>query len=402
MKRGSLFLLVLLLLSAHPGWSSRKVTVAQLQDLLLSLHIDKKSDIEVAAALQQVELNEELTRGAMISLAKLAPGPLTTEQMYVLEARSAQLAPPSYDLPQTPAPDSAKQKAILARAEIYIFRTYAQLPPLSAKKTTLRFQDNTEAIASNSGIASGAKDAVTSSGISSPGAFIHYINAAAHPIVLEHGFIKKPAGKDATRWGANGLIKIPEPDPTLPHVFKEVQSAATLEWSRWELINGKPAAVFAFQVPKTQSKFEINICCFPVVEQAGVARFYSSTTGPILGSDRGSGGGGVSGNFQTNTRWNDFKSTVPYHGRIYIDPDTGVVLRLIVEAELKPSDVVHQFDTRIDYGPVKVGQGTLIVPISSVINSVVVPNGDSGAGGYSTRTSLFSSEYSEYRPAPAR
>jgi hypothetical protein len=163
--------------------------------------------------------------------------------------------------------------------------------------------------------------------------------------------------------------------------------------------HGKTAAVFAFQVPKTQSKLEINICCFPVVEQAGVARFYSSTTGPILGSDRGSGGGGVSGNFQTNTKWNDFKSTVPYHGRIYIDPDTGIVLRLIVEAELKPSDVVHQLNTRIDYGPVKAGQGTLIVPISSVINSVVVPNGDSGAGGYSTRTTLFSSEYSEYRPA---
>ena len=400
MKRG-LSLLLFLLLSAHPGWSSRKVTVAQLQDLLLSLHVDKKSDIETAAALQQLELSEELTRSAMNSLAKLAPGPLTTEQMFVLEARSAQLPPPAYDLPQTPAPDEAAQKTILARAESFVAKTYALLPSLSAKKTTLRFQDNTEAIASSSGIASGAKDALTSSGTQSPGSFIHYINAAAHPVLLEHGAIKKTTAKDATRWGANGLIRIPEPDPSLPHVFKEARASTTLSWDRWENINGKAAAVFAFHVAKEQSKLEVNVCCFPEVEQAGVARFYNSTTGPILGSERGAGGGGVSGNFQTNTRWNNFKSSVPYHGRIYVDPETGIVLRLIVETELKPADVVHQLDTRIDYGPVKVGQGTYIVPISSLINSVVVPNGESGAGGYSTRTTLFSSEYSEYRPAQA-
>ena len=73
---------------------------------------------------------------------------------------------------------------------------------------------------------------------------------------------------------------------------------------------------------------------------------------------------------------------------------------MIIEAELKPTDVVHQMDTRIDYGPVKIGQGTLLVPMRSMINLVVVPNGESGAGGYSTRTTLFNSEYSEYHPAP--
>jgi hypothetical protein len=145
----------------------------------------------------------------------------------------------------------------------------------------------------------------------------------------------------------------------------------------------------------------VNVCCSPDVKQAGVARFYSSTTGPILGSERGAGGGGVSGNLQTTTDWHDFKSTVPYGGRLYIDPETGIVLHMIVETELKPSDVVHQMDTRIDYGPVNAGQGTFIVPVRSVINSVVVPNGESGAGGYSTRTTLFSSEYSEYHSAHA-
>jgi hypothetical protein len=396
MKR---WLLVLVLISsATPGWCARKVSVAQLQELLRSLHDEKKSDADTAAALQQLELEEQLTRGTMNALTMYAPGPLTTEQMFVLEARSADLAPPASDLPNTPAPDVASQKAILARAESYITKTYEQMPALGAKKTTLRFQDSTEAIASSSGIASGAKDAVTSSGMSSAGSFIHYINATAHPVTLDRGAVKKPAAKDNVRWGANGLIKIPEPDPSLPRIFKEAQAAGTVNWSRWELIGGKPAAVFSFEVPREQSKLEVNVCCFPSVKQAGIARFYTPSTGPLLGAERG--GGGVAGNFQTNTDWNEFRSTAPCHGRFYIDPATGAVLRMIIEAELKPTDVVHQMDTRIDYGPVKIGQGTLLVPMRSMINLVVVPNGESGAGGYSTRTTLFNSEYSEYHPAP--
>ena len=64
---------------------------------------------------------------------------------------------------------------------------------------------------------------------------------------------------------------------------------------------------------------------------------------------------------------------------------------------MKPGEVVHQLDTRIDYAPVKAGQGTFVVPVKSVVNSVVVPNGESGAGGYSTRCTLLSSQYSDYR-----
>ena len=42
--------------------------------------------------------------------------------------------------------------------------------------------------------------------------------------------------------------------------------------------------------------------------------------------------------------------------------------------------------------------GASMVPI----NSVVVPNGESGAGGYSTRSILLTSAYSEYRLGVAK
>jgi hypothetical protein len=63
--------------------------------------------------------------------------------------------------------------------------------------------------------------------------------------------------------------------------------------------------------------------------------------------------------------------------------------------------VVHQEDQRIDYSPVKVGDKMLVLPVKTVINTEVVPNGDSGAGKYSTRHTLFSSEYKDYQPAGA-
>ncbi len=392
MKR---FFILIILFFAVPAWAAKKITVGQLEDLLRSLQQDKKSDADVANTLKQVELTEELTRSRMNTLAASVPGPLSTEQIYVLEARSADLAPPPSDLPATPPPDAAADKAIQAKAAAYITQTFARLPSVTATRTTLRFQDNVEAVSSSSGLSSGAKDVVTSASFSNPASFVHYINSSERAVLSEHGAEKPPSEKDKTPWGANRMIAIQQPDPSLTEVLKEVEASGSLHWLRWELVNGKTAAVYAFTVPRERSRMDLRVCCFPNVNQAGVANFYTATTASTLGG--GGSGGGVTGNFQTNTEWHEFRATVPYHGELFVDPATGIVVRLITEAELKPNDVVHKLDTRIDYAPVTVGQSTMILPVKTVLNSVVVPNGDSGAGGYSTRCTLFTSEFKDYR-----
>jgi hypothetical protein len=70
---------------------------------------------------------------------------------------------------------------------------------------------------------------------------------------------------------------------------------------------------------------------------------------------------------------------------------------MITEMEPKTSDVVHQQDTRTDYAPVDVGGKPLVLPVKSWVITEVVPNGDSGAGGFSTRSTLFSSDYKNYQ-----
>ncbi|MGB7546155.1 MAG: hypothetical protein WBM14_00265 [Terracidiphilus sp.] len=391
---------LILLLAALPAWAAREITVGQLEDLLRSLHQDKKSDAEVATALKQVQLTEELTVTTMNSLIRFVPGPLSTEQIYVLEARSADLIPPAADLPATPTPDAAAQHAILARAANYVTKTFDQLPALTATRTTLRFQDNVEAVAASSGISGSARDVVTSPGFSNPAAFIHYINSSAAEVLSDHGAEKLPAEKEKIPWGANKMIALEESDPSLGVVFREAQAAGTIQWLRWELVNGKQTAVYSFTVPKKKSRLAVNVCCFPKVSQAGIATFYTATTAATLGG--GASGGGVSGNFQTNTDWHNYKAAVPYHGEFFIDPNTGIIVRMITEAELNPAEVVHQVDTRIDYGPVKVGDTMVVAPVKTIINTEVVPNGDSGAGRYSTRRTLFTSEYKDYRPSDAK
>jgi len=391
MKRFGWVLLVLLV--ATPAWCAKKITVEQLKDTLASLQQAKKTDAEVANALKQVELSEQLSRSVMNSLAAAAPGPLSTEQIYVFEALSAMLPPPAADLPTTPAPDAAAQKAVLDKAAEYVTKTYAQLPSLAATKTTVRFQDNVEAAAPSSGMTGGAKDITTGSSFVNAYQFIHYINSTESTVASQRGAEQPPSEKDKTPWGANRMIALQEPAPSLGIVFQEAQDAGTIKWARWETVNAKPAAVFSFDVPKKKSHFAVNVCCFPNVDQAGKVQFSSAALGGLPGGS----GGGASGNMQTNTSWHEFKANVPYHGEFFIDPDTGIVVRMITMANLKPTEVVHQADTRIDYIPIAVDGKTLVLPMKTFVNTEVVPNGDSGsAGKYSTRRTLFTAEYKDY------
>lgn len=381
-----------LLIAASPAWAAKNITVQQLKDLLVADQQAKKADADVAGDLKQVVLTEELTRAVMNSLVEYVPGPQSTEQIYVLEARSAILAPPTSDLPATPAPDAATQKAILDKAVDYATKTYAQLPTVTATKTTIRFQDNMEATAASSGMHSGATDNASSDpNLVNASQFVHYINSTENTVEIKNGVEENPLAKDKTQWGVNKMIALIANGPALYNVLQEAQAAGQISFVRWETVNGKAAAVFAFAVDKKKTHYAVNYCCFPDVDQAGMMSYSarSQSSGPQ-----------AHGNLQTVTSWKNYKATVPYKGEIFVDPDTGIVVRLVTQAEFKNTEVVHQEDQRIDFAPVPVGSKTLVLPVKTVINTEVVPNGDSQATGkYSTRHTLFTAEYKSYQAA---
>jgi hypothetical protein len=383
--------ILVMLMAASPAWAAKKITVGELEDMLRSMQQEKKSDLDVATQLRQVELTQELTRAVMNSLVSYVPGPYSTEQIYVLEARSAVLAPPAADLPATPAPDAATQKAMLDKAVDYTTKTYAQLPHLTATKTTLRFQDNMEVVKASSGMHSSATYSVDPS-LAAVSQYIHYINSTETPVESVNGAEKLPSAKDKTPWGQNGMIVLLGQGPVLSTVLQEAQAAGTINWLRWELVNGREAAVYSFTVDKKKSHYAVNYCCFPDWEQTGRMSYPAPTQG-------GLGDYTPRGNMQTNTTFNPYKATVPYHGEIFVDPNSGIVVRLITIADFKATDVVHQEDQRIDYGPATVGGKALELPIKTIVNTEIVPNADTGAGKYITRHTLFTSEYNHYQLA---
>jgi hypothetical protein len=381
-------------ITASPAWA-KNITVQQLKDLLVADQQAKKADADVAVDLKQVVLTEELTRTMMNSLVEFVPGPYSTEQIYVLEARSATLPPPAADLPTTPAPDAAAQKAILDKAVDYATKTYAQLPALTATKTTIRFQDNMEATAASSGMHSGATDSAGDPNLASAAQSVHYINSTENAVEIKNGVEENPLAKDKTQWGANKMIALLANGPALSNVIQEAQATGKINFLRWETVNGKAAAVFAFSVDKKKTHYAVNYCCFPDVDQAGLLSYSGpSSKGGAPSSLQPS----AHGNLQTVTSWKNYKATIPYHGEVFVDPDSGIVVRLVTQAEFKNTDVVHQEDQRIDFAPVPVGSKTLVLPVKTVINTEVVPNGDSQAAGkFSTRHTLFTAEYKSYQ-----
>ena len=289
---------------------------------------------------------------------------------------------------------------MLGKADAWIEGTYDKQPPLSANVTTLRFQDNVEAIAGASGMQGGAQDVVTSSGLSKPATFMHYINSTQKQVAFEHGTEQFQPDKIKMAWGANGMIDIQQQPPSLTLIFKEAKTSGSLHWARWQNVYGKAAAVFTFSIPHKDSHLELNVCCFPSVKQFGMATFYTAVTGPNLAPDqptaKGAASGGAEGNLQTSAEWKNYKSVVPYHGELFIDAASGIVVRMVVEAELTPSAVVHQLNTRIDFAPTPAGGQMRVLPVRTIINSEVVINGESGAGGYGIRHTLFISELKDY------
>ncbi len=390
--------ILLVAMAASPAWpAAKKITAQELKDMLTSMQQEKKTDDEVATELKQVEVTEELTPAMLNSLGPLLPGQQSLAQVYILEARSAMLPPPAADIPNDAVPDAAAQKAILDKAANYVSSTYNQLPDLTATKTTIRFQDNMETIASSSGMHGSATDVSTNSGLSDSAQYFRFLGTEDTSIESDKGVEKMPAEKDKTPWGANRMIAPEEQGPDLNAVMKEAEADGKTTWLRWQNVNGVKTAVFSYSVEKKKAHYTVNYCCYPDTDQAGIATFSSAS----LSSAHGGSGGGAHGNFQTNTSWKPWKSSVGYHGELFINPDTGIVVRLIHDADLKSSDIVHQEEVRIDYDPVAASGKTLVLPVKSFTNTEDVPKGEDYSSKFSMRHTLFYSEYKNYQLAGA-
>lgn len=382
-------LIATVLFAALPAAAVTRMTVSQLDALLAEMHAQNKGDDAIANKLKDVELTDQLTETAMNGFVKYEPGPETIVQIRVLALESALLPPPPPDLPNTPAPDQATQKAIMSRAIDYVLQDFSHLPRFTVDKTTARYQNGEDVV--RAGIGAGSQMAHTDLGFNPASQYFRFLGQHSIPITMENGIELPAKTKVQDPASQNGQIAQGGPGPILGLVLTDA-AKGTVSWLRWELIGGKPVGVFGFAVGRKQSHYQVNYCCFPKSEDVG------SHIGASPNGVAGGGGSPNAANYGVATSFEPFKTTVGYHGELFIDASTGAIVRLTLQAEFKPTDYVQQEDTRIDYGQVTVDGKQYVVPVESMILITVIPSGQSYQK-VSKRRTLFDIKYSNYQPA---
>ena len=120
--------------------------------------------------------------------------------------------------------------------------------------------------------------------------------------------------------------------PVLTSVLVGAMSPKSkLAWSRWEQGPDGPLAVFKYVVPKETPLYEVTYCCLPEGDGKSI-----------------------------------FKRMTGYHGEFAIDPESGAIRRLAVQADLESKLPMIRSELMVEYSPVEIGGKVYICPAKSV------------------------------------
>jgi VWFA-related protein len=345
-----LILLVLLVSMASIAGASKRVTVAQLEQALTAAHTAHKPDAEIARQIAGLELSERLTEATSNRLAAyLDAGSQAALALQLLADQSAFLDPPASELPSTAAPDDAAQQRMIEAARSYVAQTVPKLPNLFAIRTTNRFDDSPQVSAKGGWpVRSGLRLVTTSS------REISTFDERTHQSTT--------AG--SARWQEqSGLVSEGEFGSTLSMVLTDTVQGK-VNWSHWEQAAAGPVAVFHYSVPSSASHFEVINSV-----QRQTSRSLEASA-PTSGSRQGSSvdakptGGG------SNT--STFLTRAGYHGSLWVDPVTGTILRITMDADTKSSAQFRRASILVEYGPVQIGESQFICPVRSLALSMAV------------------------------
>lgn len=293
------------------GFENGGAPVALLRDATMAHHLDT------------LELTQRLTRATLDSLLKAhAFGPQTVRALTVLSYRSELLDPPPDELPNRPAPDAAEQQRMLLAASAYVFKTLTHLPDFFATRTTTAFEGVPPEL-DETGLP-------VQMGLYPHGSSSHEITFRGGREVIDPMAASRPLvtlpGPGLESWGQFG--------PEAAVILLDAK-AGSITFHHWEQTSAGLAAVFDYAVPKSGSHYEVNYGCFSVAV---------------------------------------FHAQPAYHGSIAIDPNTGAILRVTLQADWKKGDPISHVASVIDYGPVDIGGHTYVCPVRSLAFSVEETN----------------------------
>ena len=300
-----------------------RVTVQQLQQFLEGQQAEHVSDSDLAQKLAGAELSEQLTELKLDRLkAELKLGEETTTELNLLADLSAFLEPPAAECPAKEPPDAAAQEEIIRAAQNFAVVTLRRLPDFLATRTTRSFEDRP--------IAVGGRPA--QSGMHPVGALVQEV-AYRNGMELSREVSAAQSTGDARKASLPGMSSAGEYGPALTIVLGD-SAHGTIAWSHWEQASAGMIAVFRYEVPKEDSHYQVDFCCAK-----------DTDTGELV----------------------SYHGKPAYSGLISIDPVTGDVLRLTIQAEIDNFDPALKLGFLVSYGEVEVEGKRLICPLRSAV-----------------------------------
>jgi VWFA-related protein len=296
---------------------AKRVTVEQLDQLLKADH--GKSDGDMAQRLSNLELSERMSKTKISSWIAELHGAKARQALLALAGASAFLAPPATEIPTDPPPDASAQRKMISLADEYLNETIPHLPNFLATRTTVRYAETPPHDENNSTIEYQPLHMVESSKervLYSRGQEVVDAAAAKHAR-------PKNEGPNLSAYGTFG--------PVLGAAIDAVVASTDFRWSRWERDASGLRAVFRYVIPQEKSHFRVGYCCLP------------------------DGDGTTS-----------FQTVQGYHGEITINPVTGAILWLTMEADLNAELPIVRSEVMVSYGPVDIGGKTYICPVTSI------------------------------------
>jgi len=360
-----LILLAALAATALTAHAARRMTVAQLEQALSADTAAHHPDAEVARHIGEMQLSERLTETTLDRFAKsLALGPRTALALQLVADQSAFLDPPANELPATGFPDAVTQARMMDAARGYVIQTAPHLPDFFATRSTNRFDDGPQ---------------VLEKGSWAVRAGLHLSGSSSRQITFRDGkeiqdtaptaVAAQPGAPQASQ--ELGLRTWGEFGPEMSIILSDT-AKGKVTFSHWEQTPAGLAAVYRYSVPKPASHYAVDYCC---VLEGG-----RTEPPPVSYGTRGRGSQ-ASDYVPTSVKSHAFSETPGYHGSLSIDPATGAILRITLEAELSGGDPLTRAATVVEYGPVKIGDGAFICPVRSLAFSMSNTELAQGNGG---------------------
>jgi hypothetical protein len=361
MKRNLTILLAAAVISL-PAFAAHRVTVDQLHSWLTDHKSPKNSDNDIARQISTLQLTERLTPTTLAAFkTEFAPGPKASQALDLLADCSVILDPPTSEFAVRPPPDSAAVQAMIKATFHFVGITLRQMPDFLATRVTQSYNDN------DPHIAIGMPDTTVDPTIIVPHSTMIPVGKFTQQITYRDGHEVPTESKDAkqnTSEAPPGLSSRGEFGPVLSIVLLDALKGK-LSWNHWEHTQSGIVAVFHYQVPQSASHFAVDYCCL------------GSGFDHMSGTTYTEGVFGRPPTFASNDMLskgnliNDsYHGTPGYHGSIYVDPDTGAILRITEDAELNASEPVTRNAVSIEYGTVEIGGKKFICPVRSVALSL--------------------------------